>query len=135
MWMRQTPPENLRPIAATNRGDQVTITNEEAQLVVQLASWGTSLGVEESLAELFSERFDATDGTADNASVRNVLWYFEMVGTLSKRGALSADLANDLWWLSGIWDRVKSHVDVARTGSGEPRLYENFEFLVTSFSA
>ncbi len=108
----------------------MSITNEEAQLVVQLASWGTALGVEDALAELFSEGFDPTDGSADNSSVRDVLWYFETVGTLSKHGALSKSLANDLWWLSGIWDRVRAHVEFARSGSGEPRLYENFELLV-----
>jgi hypothetical protein len=119
-----------QPIAATSEEETVTITNNEAQLVVQLAQWGTTLGLEEALAALFAEDFDPVQAADDDPCVRRVLGYFEVVGTLSKRGALSGALVHDLWWVSGIWERVRPHVEGARSGSGEPRLYENFELLV-----
>jgi len=110
----------------------VTMTNDEAQLVVQIARWGTDMGVEDALAEIFSESFDSDRAAADDASVRKILAFFETVATITKRGALSADLVHDLWWVSGIWERVRPHVEFARKGSGEPRLYENFELLVNA---
>jgi hypothetical protein len=110
----------------------VTMTNDEAQLIVQLSRWGTEMGLEDALAELFSEGFDPVKAADDDPSVRKALAYFEVVGTLSKRGALSGDLVHDLWWVTGIWDRVRPHVEAARKGSGEARLYENFELLVMS---
>jgi hypothetical protein len=104
------------------------MTIDEAQLVVQLSRWGTEMGLEDALAELFSEGFDPEK--ADDPSVRKTLSYFETVATLSKRGALSRELVHDLWWVSGIWERVRPHVEFARKDSGESRLYENFELLV-----
>jgi hypothetical protein len=108
----------------------VGMTNEEAQLVVQLSRWGTEMGLEEALAEIFSETFTEDQAAGDDPSVRKALSYFETVATLSTRGAISRDLVHDLWWVSGIWERVQPHVEAARKGSGESRLYENFELLV-----
>ena len=49
-------------------------TREDAQLLIQLAQWGTSLGVWDAMPELFAEEFDtdAADANDDDA-VRTML--------------------------------------------------------------
>jgi hypothetical protein len=110
----------------------VALSIDQAQLIVQLSRWGTEMGLDDALSVLFSEGFVPDEATGDDPDVRKALSFFETVGTLAKHGALSPELVSDLWWVSGVWSRVESHVAMARKGSGEPRLYENFELLVAN---
>ena len=82
-------------------------TREDAQLLIQLAQWGTSLGVWDAMPELFAEEFDtdAADANDDDA-VRTMLMFGETIGTLTKQGLLSPELINEWLWIEGIWDRV-----------------------------
>jgi hypothetical protein len=108
-------------------------TNEDAQLMLQLAQWGTALGIEEAMPEIFSESFDPQ--TADamaNAAVRKLLMFCESIGTLTKHDLLSAQLVNDWLWIDGLWARLGPAAIKLRERHGEPRLYENFEALATS---
>lgn len=109
----------------------MTQAHEDAKMIVELAKWGTDMGLEDALAKLFQPDFDARATADDNPSVRTVLWFFETVGTLVKRGALDGGFVRDVWWIEGMWPLVQPHVMVARQESGEPRLYENFEALAT----
>ncbi len=104
---------------------------EDAKMIVELAKWGTDMGLEDALAKLFRPDFDTGAAVDDDPSVRKVLWFYETVGTLVKRGALDGDFVRDVWWVEGMWPLVESHVLLARRESGEPRLYENFEALAT----
>jgi hypothetical protein len=104
---------------------------DDAKMIVELARWGTEMGLEDALAKLFQPNFDPTSANDDDPSVRKVLWFYETVGTLVKRGALSGDFVKDVWWVEGMWPLVEPHVLAAREGSGEARLYENFEALAT----
>ena len=105
-------------------------TREDAQLMIQLAQWGTALGLDEALVRVFAEDFDpdSADVMGDKA-VRTILQFGESIATLTKRDLLSAELVNDWLWVSGLWSRVGSAALRAREKYGEPRLYENFEAL------
>ena len=105
-------------------------TNEDAQLMLQLAQWGTALGIEDATAEILSESFDPQIAEPmANASVRKLLMYCESIGTLTKHGLLSTELVNDWLWVEGLWARVGPAALKQRERFGEPRLYENFEAL------
>ena len=109
-------------------------TYEDAGLIVQLMRWGTELGLEDALSSIFSESFDADDGSKDDPAVRKVLFFGETVGTLVKHKVLDRGLLRDLLWIDGIWSRVEAHVRYARERDGEPTLYENLEALVENVS-
>jgi hypothetical protein len=105
-------------------------TREDAQLMVQLAQWGTAMGIEDAAAQLFSDDFnpEAADSLTDGA-VRTALLWGESIGTLTKHGLLSVELVEDWLWVEGLWSRVAPAALKAREKFGEPRLYENFEAL------
>jgi hypothetical protein len=105
-------------------------TREDATLMVQLAQWGTALGVDEALERVIAEDFDpdAADIMKDSA-VRKLLQFGESIGTLTKHDLLSAELVNDWLWVDGLWSRVGPAALKARQKYGEERLYENFEAL------
>lgn len=105
-------------------------THEDAQLIVQLARWGTELGVEHAVSRVFADDFDpdSADMLTDEA-VRTLLVYGESIGTLTKHNLLSAQLVRDWLWVDGIWARVSAAAMRQRERFGEPRLYENFEAL------
>lgn len=109
----------------------MTDTYQEARLIVELSRWGTEMGLDDALTHLFSDDFDPDSANVDDPAVRTTLAFFETVGALVKRGALSGDLVRDVWWISGLWPRVASHAQFAREDSHEPTLYENFEALLT----
>lgn len=105
-------------------------TQADAQLMIQLAQWGTSLGVWDSMPELFADDFDAqaADANEDDA-VRTMLMFGETIGTLTSRGLLSAELITEWLWIEGLWERVGPAAMRLRERFDEPRLYENFEAL------
>jgi hypothetical protein len=107
-------------------------TREDAQLMIQIAQWGTALGLPEAIPALFDESFDPD--TADaliDKPVRTALMFGESVGTLVKHGLLNAELVRDWLWVDGVWSRVGPAAVRQREKLGEPRLYENFEALAT----
>lgn len=106
-------------------------THEDAVLMVQLAQWTTSLGLEDAMPELFSPEFDPEAADLDNVAVRKVLMVGESIGTLTKHNLLSKELVNDWLWIEGMWSRVGPAARRARAELGEERLYENFEALAS----
>jgi hypothetical protein len=107
-------------------------TREDAQLMVQLARWGTELGLQDALPELFADRFDPdTADMLESAAVRTVLYYGESIGTLVKHDLLSRELVEDWIWVEGMWSKVGPAALRQREKAGEPRLFENFEALAT----
>jgi hypothetical protein len=108
-------------------------THEDAQLMVQLAQWGTALGIEQAMPELLADDFDPDAADANtNPSVRKVLMFGESIATLTKHELLSKELVNDWLWIEGLWSRVGPAALKAREKFGEPRLFENFEALARS---
>jgi hypothetical protein len=105
-------------------------TREDAQLMIQIAQWGTSLGIQDAMPRVFADDFDpnAADAMEDEA-VRTMLMFGESIGTLTKHELLSAELVHDWIWMPGLWSRVGPAALRAREAFGEPKLYENFEAL------
>jgi hypothetical protein len=107
-------------------------TREDAQLMIQIAQWGTSLGVQDAMPALFADDFDPhTADAIDNEAVRTILMFGETIATLTKRDLLSAELITDWLWVKGLWSRVGPAALSVREKFGEPKLYENFEALAT----
>ena len=108
-------------------------TRDDAQLMIQIAQWGTSLGVQDAMPRIFADDFDSdtADAMSDQA-VRTMLMFGESIGTLTKNDLLSVELVRDWLWVEGIWSRVGPAALKQRDKFGEPRLYENFEALATS---
>ncbi|HEY5390205.1 MAG TPA: hypothetical protein VIJ83_06575 [Solirubrobacteraceae bacterium] len=105
-------------------------THDDAMLMVQLAQWGTTLGVEDAMSHVFAPEFDPeTADPMEDAGVRKILNYGESIGTLTKHGLLSSQLVHDWLWIRGMWERVGPAAKKVRAAAGEPRLYENFEAL------
>jgi hypothetical protein len=110
-------------------------TREDAQLIVQIAQWGTSLGLEDAVPTVFAGDFDPDSATLESdEAVRKILLYGESIGTLTKHDLLSRELVADWLWVSGLWSRVGPAAVKAREKFGEPRLYENFELLAKATS-
>jgi hypothetical protein len=107
-------------------------TRDDAFLMVELAKWGTAMGLGDALVDVLGEDFDPEEADLSNASVRTILQFMESVATLTKRDLLSAELVNDWLWVSGLWSRVGPAARRSRENFGEPRLYENFEALANA---
>ena len=101
----------------------------DATLMVQLAQWGSAMGLEEALQHVWSEDFDPAAASAMDPLVTRVLTYGETIGTLTKNGLFDTALALDWLWVSGIWARVAPAAEKLRKDLGVPELYENFEAL------
>jgi hypothetical protein len=106
-------------------------TREDAQLMLQIAQWGTSMGVTDAWGEIFSDDFDPYEADATEPSIRNVLTFCETIGTLVKRDLLSKELVEDWLWIDGLWGRVGPAAIKQREKLEEPRLYENFEAMTS----
>lgn len=106
-------------------------TREDATLLIQIAQWMALSGVNEQMPKLFEPDFEPDKANPQEVPVRLALGTFETIGTLVKHGLLSRELVLDWMWVEGIWKRVAPAAMRARTDSGEPRLYENFESLAT----
>src|SRR4051812_49856058 len=106
-------------------------TREDAQLLLQAAQWGTSIGLGDAMGHLFSEGFNPQSAEFTDGAVRTALVFGESLGTLVKHDLLSRELVEDWLWVQGLWDRVGPAARRARERLGEQRLYENFEALAT----
>jgi hypothetical protein len=100
--------------------------------MVQLAQWGTALGLEDAMRVLFLEDFDPDTAEHGDQIVQPVLLFGETIGTLVKNGLLSRELVLDWIWVEGIWKRVEPAARRARDELDEPRLYENLELLAST---
>lgn len=102
---------------------------EDATLLVQLAQWATSLGLQEASRAVFADDFDPEAATERDDAVNRILAFGETVGTLTKNGLFDTELALDWLWVSGLWSRVGPAAVRAREKLGVPQMYENFEAL------
>jgi hypothetical protein len=99
---------------------------------MQIVRWGTELGLEEAGHALFVDGFDPEEATVDDAAVGRILAFGETIGTLVKHQILDKELVLDLWSVAGTWGRVGPAAIRERERIGEPRLYENYEWLALS---
>jgi hypothetical protein len=101
----------------------------DATVLLQLAQWGSMMGLEEAEHVIMSPDFDADAADPRDKLVSRMLNFGETVGTLTKNGLVDRALIKDWLWVEGIWARVSPAVEKIRSEFGEPRLYENFEAL------
>jgi hypothetical protein len=104
-------------------------SHDDAMLVMELAKWGTMMGMQEATRTIFAEDFDPDAAKASDPAVQSVILFNETVGTLVKNGLLDRDLVYDWLWVAGAWDRVGPAALRAREQSGVDALFENFEAL------
>jgi hypothetical protein len=102
---------------------------QDAALIVQLAQWGASMGLEEAMHAVWADDFDPEAASAQDPLVSRVLSWGETIGTFTKNGLLDTDLVLDWMWVSGVWARVGPAALKQREKHGVPELYENFEAL------
>lgn len=116
-----------------NRKDTtMPATHEDAIVLMQLMNWGTSMGIDDSLATLYSPAFNPDDASMENLDVRKVLLFGETAGALVKHGVLDVGLLTDVYWFEGMWGKVRAHALAARAHEQVDALYEHFEALATS---
>ena len=106
--------------------------HEDAALIVELAKWGSMIGLPEASRTIFSDDFDRDSAEALDPHIQTVLVFHETVGTLVKNDLLDRELVLDWLWVSGAWDRVGEAALEARAHAGVPELWENFEALAQS---
>lgn len=105
------------------------VDRQDGALLVQLAQWGTSLGLQAATRTVFADDFDPASASDRDEAVSTLLAFGETVGTLTKNGLIDTGLVLDWLWVSGIWDRVGPAAVKAREKHGVPELYENMEAL------
>ncbi len=103
--------------------------HKDAELLVQLAQWGSMMELEKSMAAVMGDDFDPERADAMDPPIARALEFYETVGTLTKRDLLDTPLVLDWLWVSGIWERLRPAVERLRDKHGVPQLFENFESL------
>jgi hypothetical protein len=103
-------------------------SREDATLIVELAKWGTMLGLGDAMAAIWADDFDPDTADASEPHVRNALMYYETIGTLVKNGLLDRDLVTDWLWVAGVWERVGPAALRLREVT-TPEMSANFEAL------
>ncbi len=103
--------------------------HNDAVLLVQLAQWGTAMGIEDATLAVLSEDFDPESADANDPQVFRVLYYCETIGSLTKNGLLDTELLFDWLWVAGVWERVGPAAIRHREKFGQPDLWINFEEL------
>ncbi len=106
-------------------------TREDAQLLLQIAQWGTALGVPDAMGQIMAEDFDPYEAEATEGNIGKLLTFCETIGTLVKRDLLSKELVEDWIWIDGIWGRVGPAAIKQRDKMEEERLYANFEAMTS----
>lgn len=102
---------------------------QDGALLVQLAQWGSALGLEEAMHAVWADDFDLEAASVNDLFVSRILNWGETIGTLTKNGLIDTDLVLDWLWVTGVWGRVGPAALKERDKHGVPELYENFEAL------
>jgi hypothetical protein len=109
-------------------------SHDDAVLMVELAKWGSMIGVAEASRVIFDDDFDPDTVEAHDPPIQTTLVFHETIGTLVGNGLLSRELIYDWLWVAGAWARVGPAAKRAREKLGVAALYENFEALAAGQS-
>ena len=104
-------------------------SHEDGMLVVQLARWGSQIGLDDALRVVLAEPYDPGQAMYEETHVQTILQFGETVATLTKTGALDEEIVLEWLWVSGMWARVAPAAIAQRNKLGVPELFENFEAL------
>ena len=75
---------------------------------------------------------DHPPGSVGFRNVMSLLTVGERLGTFVKNGVLHAGLTTDLIWMGGVWERTHVLINDLRIQRGNPKLFENLEFLASA---
>jgi uncharacterized protein DUF4760 len=115
-------------------------TIADAQLIVQILANGTAEGANRGFEILRSSSSPLTLVQLRDAyprlgdEYRQVMAFLEeceTIATFVKQGLLNEALVQDLFWVAGGWNASAGVCKGLRDEAGEPRLYENFEWLAS----
>jgi hypothetical protein len=129
----------LQPQADEIQIIRTPATIADAQLIVQMARNDAVSGADRGFDVL--NRFDTPPTLGqlrkkypmDSEGYHQVMAFLgscETTATFVKHRLLNLDLANDLYWIEGAWRAAEKVCKGLRRENGEPRSYENFEWLV-----
>jgi hypothetical protein len=104
-------------------------TREDATMILELAKWGTMLGLSEASRKVYADGFDPDAAHQLDPEVQTLLAFYETIGTFVKNELLDRELVYDWTWVVGAWERVGPAAVRAREQTGVPELYANFEAL------
>jgi hypothetical protein len=113
-------------------------TQQDAQVMLQLATWYTESQVGEAVNWARSDEFVADyaefasrfpNGSEGRLLVNRILGYFETVGTLWKNRLINEALLFDWLWVPASWDLVKGIALGMRDEAANAGLWENFEAM------
>jgi hypothetical protein len=104
-------------------------SHNDAMLVVELAKWGSMMGIGDASRAIFADEFDPDTAEASDEQVQTILLFNETIGTLVENGLLNRDLVLDWLWVAGTWARVGPAALRLREKTGVPQMFENFEAL------
>jgi hypothetical protein len=104
-------------------------THDDAMLLVELAKWGSMIGLNDASRAVFADEFDPNAVESHDPSVQTMLMFGETIGTLVKNGLLNRDLVYDWLWVAGGWERVGPAAKRVRAKLGVPQMFENYEAL------
>ena len=104
-------------------------SREDATLMVELAKWGSMMGLEEASRTIYADDFDPDAADVSDPSVQKIILFNETIGTLVKNGLFDRELVYDWLWVEGTWAKVGPAAQRARDKAGVPQLFENFEAL------
>jgi hypothetical protein len=113
-------------------------TAMDAQLILQQhevdaisgANYGFGhLGAFETPPTLAQLRKKHPRDTEEYHEVMAFLSSCETTSTFVRQGLLNEALVHDLYWIAGAWARIEKIIRGMRKEAGEPRLYENSEWL------
>ena len=115
-------------------------TIADAQLLVQIMAAATAAGADRGSGILFAHptpptlaqlREEHSRLSEEYGQVMAFMTECETVGTFVKQGVLNEALVQDLMWVTGAWKISEPICRGLREEAGEPRLYENFEWLAS----
>jgi hypothetical protein len=115
-------------------------TIAEAQLIVQMQMSDAISGADRGHAVLRSFETPPTlgqlrkkypRGSDEHRYVMHYLGSCETTATFVKQGILSEELVNDLYAVKSVWQVAEKACKGVRRESGEPRMFENFEWLAS----
>jgi hypothetical protein len=125
-------------------GNQIVALNEIRETIESPAFQETILFVRELAQRLTDPEIRtallASNFPAEYQSLRTLANFFEHLGTLVKKHIIDAAIAADLWGgvIQRNWHALEPLIVNRRIATGQPALWENFEYLAVvcrNFSA
>jgi len=113
-------------------------TYNDANVMLQLARWGSEAGLQDAYSFLwsdeFEEDFEAFEkkypwGTQERKYAMVICGWYESLAALWVNGLLNEKLISDWVAVAMVWDRIKNYALGIRERTGEPKIYEHFEAL------